>query len=145
MNDRREDIPLLVTDFVSQFSKKGVGVKQFALDALKLLQQHNWPGNVRELRNLVERLVIMTPGDLIEADDVALFLGPPPPDAIPPLGAPATYGDLPFKEARRRFETDYLNAKLAENDGNISKTAEQIGMERSHLHKKVKALGIAVK
>nr|WP_321464669.1 sigma-54 dependent transcriptional regulator [uncultured Desulfobulbus sp.] len=145
LNDRREDIPLLVTDFVSQFSKKGVGVKQFALDALKLLQQHNWPGNVRELRNLVERLVIMTPGDLIEADDVALFLGPPPPDAIPPLGAPATYGDLPFKEARRRFETDYLNAKLAENDGNISKTAEQIGMERSHLHKKVKALGIAVK
>jgi two-component system nitrogen regulation response regulator NtrX len=56
-----------------------------------------------------------------------------------------SYSALSFKEARRRFETEYLNAKLVENDGNISKTAEQIGMERSHLHKKVKALGIAVK
>ena len=146
LNDRREDIPLLVADFGRQFSKKGVGVKQFAPEALQLLQLHNWPGNVRELRNLVERLVIMTPGETIKAEDVALFLGTPAENAVPSLLAPVTsYSTLPFKEARRQFETDYLNAKLAENDGNISKTAEMIGMERSHLHKKVKALGLAVK
>ncbi|MGD9948239.1 MAG: sigma-54-dependent transcriptional regulator [Desulfobulbus sp.] len=145
LHDRREDIPLLVADFVSQFSKKGIGWKQFSPEALLLLQQHNWPGNVRELRNLVERLVIMTPSDEIMAEDVALFIGPSPVTAPSPLGMPLSYGSLSFKEARRRFEIDYLNAKLTENDGNISKTAEQIGMERSHLHKKVKALGIAVK
>ena len=145
LNERREDIPLLVEDFVSQFSKKGVDWKQFAPEALLLLQRHNWPGNVRELRNLVERLVIMTPGDEIRAEDVALFIGSSPVTASPSLNMDASYSTLPFKEARRRFETDYLNAKLAENDGNISKTAELIGMERSHLHKKVKALGLAVK
>jgi len=145
LSDRREDIPLLVADFVLQFSKKGIGVKQFAPEALHLLQQHHWPGNVRELRNLVERLVIMIPGETIKAEDVALFLGSPTASVSPSLAPTTSYSALPFKEARRQFETDYLNAKLAENDGNISKTAEQIGMERSHLHKKVKALGLAVK
>lgn len=143
--NRREDIPLLVADFISQFNRKGIGDKQFSAGALQLLQRHSWPGNVRELHNLVERLVIMTPGDRVEEQDVAVFLGnaplqPPPNQAVAP-----DYLHLSFKEARRRFETDYILAKLEENDGNVSKTAEQIGMERSHLHKKVKALGIAVK
>ena len=143
--DRHEDIPLLVADFVNQFSRKGIGWKQFSIEALELLQRHHWPGNVRELRNLVERLVIMTPGDEVRAEDVALFLGNAP--LQPPLSQPVdpVYRHLSFKDARRRFETDYLLAKLEENEGNISKTAEQIGMERSHLHKKVKALGIAAK
>ena len=142
--ERREDIPQLVADFINQFSRKGIMGKQFSAGALSLLQRHTWPGNVRELRNLVERLVIMTPGDEIKDEDVALFLGNapllPPSQPVDPV-----YQHLCFKDARRRFETDYLLAKLEENDGNISKTAEQIGMERSHLHKKVKALGIAVK
>ncbi|ADW17137.1 two component, sigma54 specific, transcriptional regulator, Fis family [Desulfobulbus propionicus DSM 2032] len=143
--ERREDIPLLVAEFVKQFSHKGIGWRHFSADALDMLQRHHWPGNVRELRNLVERLVIMTPGEEIGAEDVALFLGnvplhPPPAQPVDPM-----YRHLSFKDARRRFETDYLSAKIEENDGNISKTAEQIGMERSHLHKKVKALGIAVK
>ncbi len=145
LNDRREDIPLLIADFVGQFSKKGIGIKQFTPEALHLLQQHNWPGNVRELRNLVERLVIMTPGETIKAEDATLFLGPHSEKNFPSSAPATSYSTLPFKEARRQFETDYLNTKLAENDGNISKTAEQIGMERSHLHKKVKALGLAVK
>ncbi|MDR2550224.1 MAG: sigma-54 dependent transcriptional regulator [Desulfobulbus sp.] len=143
--DRREDIPLLVADFVDQFSRKGIGGKQFSASALQLLQRHAWPGNVRELRNLVERLVIMTPTDEIGAEDVALFLGNAPLLQPPSPPVAASYRQLDYKEARRRFETEYLLAKLEENDGNISKTAEQIGMERSHLHKKVKALGIAVK
>ncbi len=143
--ERREDIPLLVEDFVNQFSKKGIGKKCFAVEALQLLQRHSWPGNVRELRNLVERLVIMTAGDHIGVEDVALFLGNAPLQPLPPQPMAQGYEHLSFKEARRQFETVYLQAKLQENDGNVSKTAEQIGMERSHLHKKVKALGIAVK
>ena len=144
--DRREDIPLLVDDFIGQFSRKGLGRKRFAPEALHLLQRHSWPGNVRELRNLVERLVIMTPGEQIEPADIALFLGNAPLQALPPQPVTSSsYAHLSFKEARRQFEAEYLQAKLQENDGNISKTAEQIGMERSHLHKKVKALGIAAK
>jgi two-component system, NtrC family, nitrogen regulation response regulator NtrX len=143
--DRREDISLLVEDFSNQFSKKGLGRKKFTDKALHLLQRHSWPGNVRELRNLVERLVIMSAGDRIEVEDVALFLGNAPLQPAPLLPLNRDYQGLSFKEARRRFEAEYLLAKLQENDGNVSKTAEQIGMERSHLHKKVKTLGIAVK
>jgi two-component system nitrogen regulation response regulator NtrX len=143
--DRREDIPLLVADFIDQFSRKGIGRKQFSIEALDLLQRHAWPGNVRELRNLVERLVIMTPGDEVNGEDVALFLGNAPLLQPPSQPVDPGYRHLGYKDARRRFETDYLLAKLEENDGNMSKTAEQIGMERSHLHKKVKALGIAIK
>lgn len=142
---RREDIPLLVADFVNQFNRKGLGGKLFAPEALHLLQCHAWPGNVRELRNLVERLVIMTPGEMVQAEDVALFLGNAPRLQPPVPTTNPTYRHLTYKDARRQFESDYLIAKLEENDGNISKTAEKIGMERSHLHKKVKALGIAVK
>ena len=143
--DRREDIPLLVEEFVVQFVRKGLGRKGFAADALNLLQRHAWPGNVRELRNLVERLMIMTAGERVEAGDVALFLGNAPLQPLPAPSGGQNYSHLSFKDARRQFEAEYLQARLNENDGNISKTAEQIGMERSHLHKKVKALGIAAK
>ena len=143
--DRREDIPLLVDDFINQFCKKGLNRKHFHAEAVQLLQRHGWPGNVRELRNLVERLVIMTPGDQIGPEDVALFLGNAPLQPLPPQPVSQGYQHLSFKDARRQFEMEYLQGKLNENDGNISKTAEQIGMERSHLHKKVKALGIAAK
>jgi two-component system nitrogen regulation response regulator NtrX len=144
--DRREDIPLLVENFINQFGRKGIDGKQFTAEALQLLQRHSWPGNVRELRNLVERLVIMSPGDHIEVEDIALFLGNAPLLPPPPQPVVQGYQHLPsFKDARRQFEKEYLEAKLQENDGNVSKTAELIGMERSHLHKKVKALGIVVK
>ena len=89
--------------------------------------------------------MIMTPGDTVTAADVALFLGGAPLSPPPAPARAQDYGDLSFKEARRRFEADYLQARLDENDGNMSRTAEQIGMERSHLHKKVKALGIVVR
>lgn len=145
LDDRRQDIPLLVANFVRQFSKKGVGRKQFSPEAMTMLTNHHWPGNVRELRNLVERLVIMTPGETVAAEDAALFLGEAPAAAPAHELQGSDYDNLSFKDARRLFETEYLQAKLNENDGNISKTAEQIGMERSHLHKKVKALGITTK
>jgi two-component system nitrogen regulation response regulator NtrX len=143
LQDRLEDIPALVDDFLLQFRSKGLGEKQFAGDALAALMRHSWPGNVRELRNMIERLVIMIPEQRITAADVSLFLNPG--SALPASVPPATYSHLGFKEARKQFEHDYLKEKLAQNKGNVSRTAEKIGMERSHLHKKIKALGIILK
>jgi two-component system nitrogen regulation response regulator NtrX len=144
LSDRLEDIPALVDEFLKQFQGKGLGEKKFAEDGLVMLMRHPWPGNVRELRNMVERLVIMTPGPEITAEDVALFLDPGSVKSDT-VSIEAGYRHLRFKEARKQFEHDYLKAKLDENNGNVSQTAEKIGMERSHLHKKVKALGIVHK
>lgn len=142
---RREDIPLLVEDFVLQFQKKGLGKKEFTAEALSLLIQHSWPGNVRELKNMVERLLIMTQGNVIQAQNVQMFLGSTIKEPKPTeVTLSSEYHHLNFKEARRKFEHDYLKARLAENEGNVSRTAQQIGLERSHLHKKMKALNIAL-
>jgi two-component system nitrogen regulation response regulator NtrX len=143
LKDRLEDIPALVTNFLELFRHKGLGEKRFAGDALSMLIQHPWPGNIRELRNMVERLMIMVPNTIITAKDVAVFLNP---DAFQPMagGCSTEYSHLAFKDARKQFEHDYLRKKLEENEGNISKTAQEIGIERSHLHKKVKALGINI-
>ncbi len=144
LQDRLEDIPDLVNEFLVTLRGKGLGEKQFADDGLAMLMRHPWPGNIRELRNMVERLVIMTPGQSITGADVSIFLNP---GSHQPVVASigAGYSHLGFKEARKQFEHDYLKEKLEENKGNVSKTAEKIGMERSHLHKKVKALGVRCK
>ncbi len=144
LEDRLEDVPALIEEFLKQFRSKGLGEKQFAGDALAMLMRHPWPGNVRELRNMVERLVIMTPDPLITSADVSLFLNPGSAEPVSTtLGA--GYSHLGFKDARKLFEHDYLKNKLEENMGNVSQTAEKISMERSHLHKKIKALGIVLK
>ncbi|MDD3618282.1 MAG: sigma-54 dependent transcriptional regulator [Desulfobulbaceae bacterium] len=141
LKDRIEDIPLLVQDFLQQFSRKGLGSKKISPDAIHTLMQHSWPGNVRELRNLVERLIIMIPNDTITREDITLFLGANGNMSFPaPEGG--RYVHLEYREAKRQFEYDYLRSKLLQYHGNISQTAERIGMERSHLHKKVKALNI---
>ncbi len=144
LRERLEDISLLVHDFLLNFSAKGSDKKHFSKTALKALMQHSWPGNVRELRNVVERLVIMCPHKEITQKDVFLFLKPTDQPSSGLGGAGTDFHDLRFKEAKKQFEHDFLKAKLIENNGNISRTAEQIGMERSHLHKKVKALGIEI-
>ena len=141
LRERLEDIPLLVEAFLQQFRRKGLGEKKFSAKAMDVLMRHSWPGNVRELRNLIERLIIMTPDNVIADNNVALFLGMSESQAARPVQV-HTYGHVGFKEARSRFECDYLKVKLQENNWNISQTAEQIGMERSHLHKKIKALNI---
>ena len=106
--------------------------------ALKKLMQHDWPGNVRELKNIIERLVIMTPGDAITADDI-LPLGSRTASETDRLTAITL-----LKDARAEFERIFIEHKLKECGNNISRTADLIGVERSNLHRKIKGLGIDV-
>ena len=140
LRDRKEDIPLLVKRFLKDFSsKEGEAEKTITADALAILMQHSWPGNVRELKNIVERLNIMKVGNVIEADDIPLFMkkeqAPEPADDAPDS----------LREAKTAFEKQYIAGKLKDYDGNVSRTAEAIGLERSNLHRKIKAYGLDVK
>ena len=143
LRDRLEDIPLLVEDLMDGLIEKGLKRKTFSEEALREMQNHTWPGNVRELRNFVERLAIMCPEEIITASHISTFIVKD--NNRSPLSEKQTltpYQTNDFKEARKRFEREYLQFKLTENDGNISRTAEQVGLERSHLHKKLKSLEI---
>lgn len=143
LRDRLEDIPLLVQDLLQHLGAKGMGQKKFTDGAIQTLMSHSWPGNVRELRNFIERVVIMCPDPIINEQVISSFLTPT--SITTPTSDQA--GLLPyladdFREAKKYFERHYLQLKLNANDGNISQTAEQIGLERSHLHKKLKSLEI---
>ncbi|NNK58357.1 MAG: sigma-54-dependent Fis family transcriptional regulator [Desulfofustis sp.] len=138
--ERTEDIPELVAELMQRVKEKGLVPKKLSAEALSAMKNHNWPGNVRELRNFVERLAIMCPGETIEADTVKRFLGQAAGLAGRTSRTPFATND--FKEARRLFEREYLQQKLEENQGNITRTAETVGLERSHLHKKLKSLEI---
>jgi two-component system nitrogen regulation response regulator NtrX len=139
LRDRAEDIPLLAEHFMALMAAEyGKRPKRFASEAMARLQQYQWPGNVRELRNIVERLIIMVTGDTITAQDLA-FLGQD--GDAPTEPAPAATGRL--AEARDQFEKDYILRALAASQGNMSKTAEMLGVERSNLYKKMKSFGIA--
>jgi two-component system, NtrC family, nitrogen regulation response regulator NtrX len=140
LRDRREDIPVLAEYFMAGFAQEyGRRPKAFAPDAVVLLQRYGWPGNVRELRNLIERLVIMAPGDTIPASDLAFLDGGPPESTAPTAPAPL----MPLHDARDRFEREYILRALAEQHGNMSRTAEVLGVERSNLYRKMRAFGIA--
>lgn len=139
--DRLDDIPLLVEDFVNQMAfESTMGRKMLAPEVISLLQQYSWPGNVRELRNFIERLLIMSPGETVQPQDL-------PMDFLKQLrrnsGSIEPYHHATLREARSAFEKEYLLRKLASFAWNVSVTAAQIGVERSHLHRKMKALGIA--
>jgi two-component system nitrogen regulation response regulator NtrX len=142
LRTRQGDIPLLAEYFMAGFAHEyGRRPKAFEEGALDLLQRYSWPGNVRELRNLIERLVIMVPGDRIGTADLA-FLGRDPSDTGET--APADIEPvLPLHEARDRFERDYILRALAQQNGNMSRTAEVLGVERSNLYRKMRAFGIA--
>lgn len=144
--ERREDIPVLVEHFVAHYaSERRVPTPEIAPDAMVALQSYEWPGNVRQLRNVVERTVILAPGDRIGRIDLDLL----PPEVLGArnetgggVGASAIMG-APLKEARESFEREYLRVQIRRFSGNISRTASFIGMERSALHRKLKLLGIA--
>ncbi|TFG93809.1 MAG: sigma-54-dependent Fis family transcriptional regulator [Syntrophobacterales bacterium] len=139
LRDRIEDVPLLARQFVRDFSRKeSKPQKHIADDALAVLMEHSWPGNVRELKNIMERLVITSPSDIITADDI-----PPLSKENHRLSRPDSSDDRgSLRGARELFEKDYIAKKLAENKWNVKKTAEAIGLERSNLHKKIKAYGL---
>jgi len=147
LRERREDIPLLVEHFLELFCRReGLERKSVTPEALELLKNGSWPGNVRELKNVVERLVIMTPGRTITATHL--------PESV-------TYGETAreagggrldavlerasLREAREEFEKEFILQKLEEHNWNISKTAEAIELERSNLHRKMKSYGIDAK
>jgi len=139
LRDRGEDIPLLAIHFTRLFAREyGRRLKTLDPGALTALTRHGWPGNIRELRNVVERLMIMVPGEVISADDLT-FLGPTP---AGPVAADAAPG-RPLHEARDEFERDYILKTLASQQGNISRTSEVLGVERSNLYRKMRGLGIA--
>jgi two-component system nitrogen regulation response regulator NtrX len=143
LRDRREDVPALARHFMARsIETSGLASRELAEDTIAALQTYDWPGNVRQLRNLVDWLLIMAPGD-----------GPIRADALPPeivSAAPAMLRldrsseimTLPLREAREMFERQYLEAQLLRFGGNISRTANFVGMERSALHRKLKFLGV---
>ncbi len=141
LRDRQEDIPLLADHFMAEFAREyGRRMKSLDEEAASALQHYPWPGNVRELRNVIERLVIMVPGDAITPADLS-FLGRDTPTRPDAAGPPTER--LTLHEARERFERDLILRTLAEQQGNMSRTADVLGVERSNLYRKMKAFGIA--
>jgi two-component system nitrogen regulation response regulator NtrX len=140
LRERAEDVPELVREFVEEFTfKTNLEPKTFTEDSIRTLQKYEWPGNVRELKNLVERLMIMTPANRITASEIP----------HPFNRSAESTGDADsalmldsLKAAKRAFEKAYIQNKLQEFDGNISQTAQAIGIERSNLHKKIKTHGL---
>jgi two-component system nitrogen regulation response regulator NtrX len=141
LRERREDIPLLADHFMAEFVREyGRRMKRFDRSAMTMLEHYSWPGNVRELRNMIERLVIMVAGDTITSDDLG-FLGH---GVVPSEERGDVQGPKQtLHDAREQFERDYILKTLAAQHGNISKTADLLGVERSNLYKKMRGYGIA--
>lgn len=147
LREHPEDIPALGSHFLKEFARAyGRRPKHFSDSALDVLLKYRWPGNVRELKNLVERMVIMVPGERIERRHLPPALYHDHGRSHPPRtgGARRATAFTTLQEARAAYERDYILRKLEENQGNVSRAAEVLGLERSHLYRKMKSLGIAV-
>jgi two-component system nitrogen regulation response regulator NtrX len=145
LTERREDVAGLVEYFMDQISQAtGLPKRRIGDDAMAVLQTHDWPGNVRQLRNNVERLMILAGGEpdaVISADMLPQDVGSMVPSMPKGAGGEHLMG-MPLRDAREAFEREYLRAQISRFSGNISRTAEFVGMERSALHRKLKALGM---
>jgi two-component system nitrogen regulation response regulator NtrX len=148
LRDRREDLPELVSHFLARFAaERRLPALSISEEAMAALQAHEWPGNIRQLRNIIERTIILAPGDRVSCIDVDLL----PPEVLDnqsAMGGSSTAMAImgsPLREARESFEREYLKIQIRRFSGNISRTASFIGMERSALHRKLKALGIGDK
>ena len=148
LKERREDIPDLVNHFLTRFAaERRIPPPKISEEALAALQAHDWPGNVRQLRNIIERTLILAPGDRVECIEIDLL----PPEIVEGQGASnintssISIMGSPLREARESFEREYLRIQIRRFSGNISRTASFIGMERSALHRKLKALGLGDK
>ena len=141
LRERKEDIPLLARHFLKEFSAAyGRRPREITDDAIETLMRYSWPGNVRELRNVIERIVIMNP-------TTNRFDRKHLPPLVHRDGGRRPGGSefSTLHQARAAYERDYILKKLDENHGNVSRTAEVLGLERSHLYRKMKTLGIAAK
>ncbi|MBC7985749.1 MAG: sigma-54-dependent Fis family transcriptional regulator [Sphingomonadaceae bacterium] len=144
--DRREDIPPLVEHYAARYAnERRVPNPAISDEAMAALQAYDWPGNVRQLRNIVERTIILAPGERVGRIDVDML----PPEVLqdqsgltPDAGSRSIMG-TPLREARESFEREYLRVQIKRFSGNISRTATFIGMERSALHRKLKSLGLS--
>ncbi|CAM1627474.1 sigma-54-dependent Fis family transcriptional regulator [Bartonella sp. B10834G6] len=142
----REDIPELVHYFIHQISEQaGIKPREIGDDTMAILQAHNWPGNIRQLRNNIERLLILARGEGGDGPITAELLPAEVGDTLPraPTDSDLHIMALPLREARELFEKEYLVAQINRFGGNISRTAEFVGMERSALHRKLKSLGVS--
>jgi two-component system nitrogen regulation response regulator NtrX len=139
LSERREDIPLLTDYFLEKFSKEhGLGTKEITGKGMEFLVSYGWPGNVRELKNVIERLSIMIQKDSIDIDDIKKYIETRERSV-------SEYRDLSnLKKAREDFEKEFLSEALKKNDGNISLTAKELGIERTNLHRKIKQYNINI-
>ncbi len=133
LRERKSDIPLLVEHFLVNFSRQyGQKKKSVSRTTLRTLMEYEWPGNVRELKNTIERFVIMNPSEIIDVKEVQ-----------PARSVKSDFTAFKtLRDARENFEKDFIMRKLQENNWNVSKTAEDLDIERSNLHRKIKSLGI---
>ena len=140
LRQRTGDIPMLAEEFLAEHAQRlHQRPKRITSPAMEVLMAYYWPGNVRELKNLVERLTILSPGQEITPEDLPAALRGAVPDQE---GLGRALAEPEFKPARTMFEKMYLARRLAEHQGNVSQTAEAVGLERSYLHKKLKSLGL---
>jgi len=148
LRERREDIPEMVNYFLARFAaERHMSTPSMSNEAMAALQAHDWPGNVRQLRNIIERTIILAPGDRVACIDVDLLPAEVLENQSAMGGSTAAVAIMgsPLREARESFEREYLKIQIRRFSGNISRTASFIGMERSALHRKLKALGIGDK
>jgi len=140
LREHGEDVPLLLSHYLeTAVAQEGLSPRRFSAGALQRLRNYEWPGNVRELRNLVQRLLILGQSEIIEAREVDRALGLQ--TTMAPEAAATNY-DIPYRQAREEFDRAYLEYQLQLEHGNVSRVAEKIGLERTHLHRKLKTLGI---
>ena len=145
LREHREDVPELVGFYVDwMVEKERLPYRRFTTGALNLLRNHTWPGNIRELKNLVQRLLILTRNEEISDADVAAALGAQK-AMVSMETIPTSLFDLPLRDARDQFEKAYLEHYLKRTGGNVSEVADAVGMERTHLYRKLKGLGIDLK
>jgi len=142
LRERREDVPLLADTFLRSYAlENNLGNKVISKAMMEHLTRRDWPGNIRELKNTVERLAIMTQGEVIDHDPAEITEAA----ASQRLPTSNAYLDLPYREAKAAFEKHYIQQRLEAHDYNITQTAEAIDLDRTSLHKKIKALGIKIR
>ena len=143
LRERPDDVPELVRFYAEWFpNAENLPYRPFSVAAQNRLRTHSWPGNVRELRNLVQRLLVLGGDGEVSVNEVEEALKQSPSTAAPAAAGQPAYFDLPLREAREQFEREYLVYKLKEADGSVGKLAETVGMERTHLYRKLRALGV---